>query len=62
MRIPVNKRTRTFTTYTAGPAAVAVANIGDLDVMIRCATRRLSKLALDLVEPGDLKQAMQRQQ
>lgn len=56
-RIPVEGRERVFTTYTAGPAAVAVAAIGDLDVMISCATSRLAKLELGIVDRAELLQA-----
>jgi hypothetical protein len=34
--IPVEGKNQTFTLYTAGAAVVAVASIGDVDVMIRC--------------------------
>jgi hypothetical protein len=56
--LPVDGRSRAFTTYWAGPAAVAVANIGEVDVMIRCGTRRLRRLALEPIAQDELKRAL----
>ncbi len=56
--LPVDGRSRTFTTYTARPATVAVASIGGRGVMIRCATNRLPRLALEPITTEELKRAL----
>jgi hypothetical protein len=57
-RIAVDGRKRVFTTYTCGQAAVAVASLGDLDVMIRCPAKRFSALSLEAIDAADLKKEL----
>ena len=56
----VEGRKRTFVTYTAGAAAVATANLGDIEVTIRCPRRRLVTLALERIQPAELRRALRR--
>jgi hypothetical protein len=59
-RLRIDGRNRTFTTYTAGSAAVAVGTVDGVSVLIRCRKRRLPKLALERVELAELRDALRR--
>jgi hypothetical protein len=54
-RIAVDGRELTFTAYTAGHAAVAVAKIGGCSVQIRCRRTRLTRLQLERITPDALR-------
>jgi len=58
--VTVEGRSCTFTAYTAGAAAVATATLGEVDVMVRCSRRRLGRLALERIEPAELRRAARR--
>jgi hypothetical protein len=60
VRIAVDGRVRSFTTYNAGPAAVAIAALGDVSVMVRCSVKRLPKLSLEQLKPEELRDALRK--
>ena len=57
-RIRVDGRARVFTIYTASNAAVAMAQLDQLQLSIECHRSRLATIALLPLEPEALRQAM----
>jgi hypothetical protein len=58
--VPIDGRTRMFTVYTTGAAAVGVATVEDVEVMVRCSRSRFASLALVPITPADLNHAFSR--
>ena len=54
----VDGRARQFRVYSAGAAAVATGAVEDVQLMIRCSRRRLSRLTLVRVDDAELREAL----